>query len=298
MPWLLILILTFTGCATTQYKKVVSPSQDLYFDANDVFENEDYVLAIELYEEFLEKAPTSSLAVPAKINLGLAYYNENDCEGTMNTLKGTKIQDTNIKAIIDNILNECNGVIAKTEPSEAKGEGEEIAIVVEDAYIDDYGSIVLYGHVDKPATLYIEGAKIPVNEHNIFTATVPWRKGRDLEIIAKDELGNEGAIDFYADSEEPEEPENLRIIRATADSIEFEWDANEEPDLKGYLLFFRRKGGSLQEIQEIITDLRYEIVGLQRFISGSNKTFELYLRAVDKMNNYSEDSDILEITLP
>ena len=75
-------------------------------------------------------------------------------------------------------------------------------------------------------------------------------------------------------------------------------DENREEDINGYKLYYRLKGGSLQEVQETITDTRYEIVGLRNLIQGANKTFQFFLRAVDKMQNYSSESDILEVTLP
>ena len=48
----------------------------------------------------------------------------------------------------------------------------------------------------------------------------------------------------------------------------------------------------------IIIDTKYDVVGLQGFVDGANRTFQFYLRAVDKMNNESDDSNILEADLP
>jgi len=69
---------------------------------------------------------------------------------------------------------------------------------------------------------------------------------------------------------------------------------NDEEDIKGYRLFYRSQGGALKEVQDLIEDTKYDAVGLSSDVSS---TFQFYLRAVDKMNNESLDSDILEADL-
>ena len=94
------------------------------------------------------------------------------------------------------------------------------------------------------------------------------------------------------------ELENLRTTNISSDSIAIEWDENSEEDIKGYKFYYRLRGGSLQEIPEILEKNRYDVVGLQSMIDGANRTFQFYVRAIDKMNNESDDSDVLEVDLP
>ena len=90
----------------------------------------------------------------------------------------------------------------------------------------------------------------------------------------------------------------LRTIRVSENTVELEWDESRDEDIKGYKLYYRLRGGSLIEVQELISGTEYEVVGLFNLIEGANKTFQFHLRAVDKMDNISEPSDILEATLP
>jgi len=303
MPILLLLIaLTVSGCMTMGQNALVSPTESLYFDAEEHFEHGAYYSAIELYERFLEAKPRSDLAMSAKLNLGMAHYYNEDYKQAHDIFKDLTVKDENIKKYVDEILEICK-IEAKDEikaEEEAKiaeatkaAEAGEIVITILDAYLDNFGSVVLKGTVDRESTVTIDKKKISPDDNNIFNVTASWKKGNPILITALGVDGGIGELDYFPDGEAPLKPERLRTINITSNSIEIEWDENDEDDIKGYRLFYRRQGGSLQEVPNLIEDTKHEVVGL----AGGSSTIEFYLRAVDKMNNESEDSDILEADL-
>ena len=301
---LLLLVLTVGGCTTMGKNTLVSPAESLYFDGEKYFEQGTYHTAIELYEQFLEANPRSDLATPAKLNLGMAYYYNKNHKQAYDVFKDLIVKDENIKKYVDEILEICKTEAKdeieaeeKTKIAEAEkaAEAGEIEIAVLDAYLDNFGAVILKGTVDQESTVTIDNKKITPDDNNIFNATAAsWKRGDSILITAKGTDGSIGELNYFPDGEEPLKPERLRTINITSNSIEIEWDENDEEDIKGYRLFYRSLGGSLHEVQELIIDTQHEIVGLAG--RGSN-TIEFYLRAVDKMDNESQDSDILQADL-
>jgi len=167
-------------------------------------------------------------------------------------------------------------------------------ITILDAYLDNFGSVILKGTVDQESTITIDKRKIEPDDNNIFSATASWKKGNPILITALGVDGGIGELDYFPDGEAPLKPERLRTINITSNSMEIEWDENEEDDIKGYRLFYQSQGGALKEVPNLIVDTKYDAVGLSSSVSN---TFQFYLRAVDKMDNESEDSDILEADL-
>jgi len=304
---LLLILLLASGCASMEHSKLISPSETLYNEANEYYEGEMFNAAIKRYKEFLEKNPNSKLAVPANLNLGMSHYHNGDYHEAYLTLKDIKIKDENIKKYVDGIIEICkteagDEIEAEEKAQLAAAQAEEtsagpIEIQVLDAYLDDFGSVVLKGKTDTTATVIVGGNKVTPDQNNIFTATVNWKKGDSISISAKGISGGSGDLNYFPDGERPYKPQSLQAINITSNSIEIEWfrnDRNDEDEIKGYRLFYRRQGGSLKEVQDLIKDTKHEVIG---FGSGSSNTIEFFLRAVDKMNNESDDSDILEADL-
>lgn len=308
LTFILILIVLVSGCTVARKRQLISPSDFLYYQGNMYYEERNFAKAIELYKKLLKRKPNSELATPAKLNLGMAYYYTEFFKDAYTTLKDVKVEDANMKIFVDKILEVSRAAavdeIALEEAAQAElaakksPTGIPVRITVTDVYLDDYGSVLLTGTTDKKATVSVNGETATIKENNTFTASFTWKKGTAISIAAKNEDGDTGELNYFPDSEPPLKPENLRVINSSSNSIEIEWDENSEEDIRGYKLYYRLKGGALQEVQEIIEEKKYEIVGLQNYTSGSNRTFEFYLRAVDRMYNESEDSDILETDLP
>ncbi|MCK5014480.1 MAG: fibronectin type III domain-containing protein [Candidatus Omnitrophica bacterium] len=304
--YLVILLLT-CGCTTIEHNAFVSPSESLYYKANRSYEEKDFATAIRLYNEFLEAKPRSELVVSTNLNLGMSHYYSGDYKQSYLILKKLDITDENIKKYVDGILKICQTEAGSEIEAEKKAElaaatdktkASQVKIRITDASIDNFGSVVLVGKTNRIASVTVNGEKVALDGNNEFSASVAWKKGRSITIAAKDESGGLSELDYFPDGESPEEPEGLGVINTSSNSIEIEWDENNENDIKGYRLFYRLKSGSTKEVPEIIEDTQYEVVGLRGYVEGANRTFEFYLRAVDKMNNESDDSDILEVVLP
>ncbi len=309
MRFLLLTALLLTyGCTTMDQRSIISPSESIYYKANEHYENKEFNEAITHYEKFLEAKPRSDLATPAKLNLGMSHYYRSDYRQAYSFLKELDIKDENIKAYIAGILKICEAEAgteikvqkqAKLAEATAKGAGGQIQINIIDAYLDDFGSVVLTGKTNRILTVLVEDEKIDLSGDNIFTTSVPtWKKGRSISVVAKDGSGRSKELDYFPDGESPNEPDGLREVNTTSNSAEIEWDENNEDDIKGYRLFYGLQGKSPREISELIEDNDYDVVGLASQVEGPNKTFEFFLRAVDKMGNESSDSDTLEVTIP
>lgn len=299
LTWMAVLFF-LTGCTSSTYQKLVSPSESLYFEGNKAFEQKDFSKAIEKYELFLENYPRSPLATPAKLNLGMSYYYEEEKEKAYTILSVLKIQDKKIQIFIKNILQELEIQLAKDTKKEANTiVNGGIHIQVTRAQVDDFGSLIITGKIDKPAaSVFINDNKIRVTANQEFSATIYWKRGKQIVITAQDDIGNSGELVFYPDSEPPQEPTGLQAGNLTDNSAELDWNDNDEEDIKGYKIFYNLKGGSRQEVAEIIKKSEYEIVGLNNLIAGTNRTFQFYIKAVDRMENYSSSSLIIEATLP
>jgi len=298
-----ILALAVSGCTTMGRNALVSPTESMYYDATERYEHTAYYSAIQLYEQFLETAPRSELAPAAKLNLGMAHYYNEDYKKAYDALKDLSVKDENIKKYVAGILEICK-TEAKDEikaEEEAKiaeaakaAEAGEIIITILDAYVDSFGSVVLKGTVDQKSTITIDKRKVESDDNNVFNATASWKKGEPILITASGASGAIGELDYFPDGEAPDMPQRLRTINITSNSIEIEWDENDEDDIKGYRLFYQSQGGALKEVRDLIEDTQYDAVGLSSSISS---TFQFYIRAVDKMDNESPDSDILEADL-
>ena len=303
----LITLLLACGCTTMENNMLVSPSESLYYKANKSYEDKEFIAAINLYNEFLEAKPRSDLAVSAQLNLGMSYYYSVDYKQAYLTLKEVTVEDENIKTYVTGILKICKAEAGDAIETEKKtklavatsqSKASQVKIEVTDAYVDDFGSVVLRGKTNRIATVTVDREKAALDGNNVFTASVTWKKGRPISVTAKDEGGGLSEFNYFPDRENPEEPEGLNSINTSSNSIEIEWDENSEDDIKGYRLFYRLKGGSTKEVPDLIEDTKYEVVGLQGHVEGANRTFQFYLKAIDKMNNESDDSDILEVDLP
>ena len=90
---LLIFLLMTTGCTTMDQRAIISPSESLYYKANEFYENKEFKSAIELYEEYLEEKPRSTLSVPAKLNLGMSYYYTGNFIEAYTALKDLKLKE-------------------------------------------------------------------------------------------------------------------------------------------------------------------------------------------------------------
>ena len=304
----LLLILLVSGCTTMNKRKIVSPSEHMYYKGNRCYESKNFDKAIELYQKFIEKKPKSELVIPAKLNLGMAHYYKKNFKDAYTILKDIEIEDANIKNFVEKICETCKTQAADEIAEEEKDKavlaafkalqkGGVINIEVIDAYLDNFGSVVIKGKTDKESTISVDEKEIET-KNNEFSATVSWKKGTSISLVATDESGSTGELNYYPDREAPDEPKGLQATNITSNSVEIGWDENAEEDIKGYKVYYKLSGGALQEIPDIIEETRYEVVGLQSLIIGARKTFQFYLRAVDKMNNESDDSDILEVVLP
>lgn len=299
MRWIFIILILLTGCLP---RTIIAPSESLYYEANKYFEDKNYPLAIEKYKQFIEKYPQSGLLTSAKLNLGMAYCYTEDFTGSLQILKTININDENMKKFINDIIKTCEEKTQKTLTAEKITEltqKEPINISVKDVYINNLGMLVIIGEVDKPSDVYTNGTKAQMKETKEFTISTLWKKGDPVQLTAISAQGEKGELDYFPDTDPPDKPAGLNTRNVTSNSVELEWDDNTEKDMAGYKLYYQLKGGgSSQEIPEIIKDNNYEIVGLQNLISGANKTFQFYLRAVDKTGNYSNPSAIHEETLP
>jgi hypothetical protein len=300
---LLIVGLVVSGCTLLDPPSFVSPSQALYHNGNQFYESKDYPAAIVQYQAFLEAQPSSKLATPATLNLGMAHYYNEDYKQAYDVLKDLTINDENIKKYVAGIVEICKtnakdaieaAEKAKTAAAVGTAEAGEIAITVLDAHVDNFGAVVLKGKVSQKATVSIHNKKIDLDDNNIFNATASWKKGSPILITAQGTDGSAGELNYFPDGEAPAKPLGLRTTNITSNSIELEWNENREEDLQGYRLFYRRLGDSWHEVPGLILNTKHDVVGLG---GHDSNTIEFYLRAVDKMNNESEDSDILSADL-
>ncbi len=294
-----LLALAICGCATIQ--KISSPSESLYARANLYYEEKNYADAIPLYKKLIDENPQSSVLIPTQLNLGMSYYYAKDCQNAHDVLKAINIKDAAVKSYVDNIVKICAAELGTETAAPSPAAQGEITITVQDAALEDitrYNSVILKGFLDKPATLFINNVKTFLRPDNSFQTTTSWNKGRPIILTAQSDAQGSGRLEYFPDGEPPKEPRGLRATNSTSNSAELEWDANSEDDIYGYKFFYRLKNGPRSEVKEIIKDTRHEIVGLGNMISGLNRTFQFEIKAVDKMGNYSNSSDILEVTLP
>lgn len=305
---IIFLLFALCSCATVEHSSFVSPSEALYHKATKAYERKEFSDAIKLYKEFLENTPKSDLTVSAQLNLGMSHYYLDFYKDAYSILNEVKLEDESIKSYVEGILKICRAkagdeIEAQKKAKEAAAASQStdgnVGLQVTDAYMDNFGTIVIEGRTGQIATVFVDGKKVSLDRNKRFSTRVPsWKKGQPIELTARGDGGGSEELDYFPDRENPDEPEGLSVINTGSNSIEIEWDENDEDDIKGYRLFYRLKGGSTIEVRELIEDTEYDIVGLEAKVEGANRTFQFYVRAVDKMDNESDDSDILEVDLP
>ena len=145
---LLISLLLVCGCTSMEHNAFVSPSESLYYKANQSYEDKEFSAAIGLYNDFLEAKPRSDLAVPAQLNLGMSDYYSGEYKQAYLTLKEIDITDESIKRYVDGILKTCQAQAGDEIKAEEKAEqvaaadttkSGQIKISITDAYLDDFG---------------------------------------------------------------------------------------------------------------------------------------------------------------
>jgi len=303
---LIITVLIGSGCAQAIQRNIVAPSENHYYEGNEYYEFKEYELAVESYTKYLELKPSGLLSVPTKLNLGMSYYYLENYVEAEKTLSALKLEDESIKTYIQKIIDESKSKIsaAKPEPEQELASAQpsaptkDIIINVLDAYLDDSDDLYLSGKIDQAATIMIAGQQVRMNPDKTFSTTVSWKKGESVQIMVEN-TNNKGELQFFPDNEPPDKPRGLQASNISDNSVEVYWDENDEEDIKGYELYYRLSGTSWKEVRELIEDdTLYEVVGLAAQVQGSNRTFEFQLKAIDKMYNESDPSDILEATLP
>jgi tetratricopeptide (TPR) repeat protein len=250
------------------HNALISPSESLYYKGNQFYEDKDYAAAIAQYKAFLEAKPTSELATPATLNLGMAHYYSEEYKPAYDVLKGLTIKDENIKKYVLGIVEICKANAKEEIEAEEQAQlaaaspdttaSGEIEITVLDAYVDNFGAVVLKGTANQKSTIIIDNKKIDTgDDNNTFHATASWKKGNPIVISAKGTGGNSGELNYFPDGETPLKPTGLRTLNITSNSIEIEWNKNEEEDVKGYRLFYREQGDALKEVPELIKKTKH-----------------------------------------
>jgi len=304
MNWLIICLLIFATVSSARANILVSPSDDIYLLANRQYDSADYEKAAELYAQYLNLKPNADLAIPAKLNLGMSFYYLKDWAKARETLSALPIDDPAIKKYVAAVLVRCRTELGETAATPIAPDlaglqtMEPVVIFILDVYLDITRSLVIHGKTSTKATLTIDNSSAGTDENNEFTATISWRKGRPVVIKARGQNNSEGVLNYYPDSEPPLKPLNLRVRNSSANSAFIEWDDNRETDIKGYKLYYNLTGGSRRQVNEIILKPNYEIIGLGKLTRSSNRNFQVTVTAIDKMDNESDTSSVLEFNLP
>ena len=306
---MVIILISLCGCSTLSQRKIVTPVDYRYFRGNKYYDAKDFEKAIEYYQAFIEKQTNSELLPAAQLNLGMSHYYLANYKEAYETLSTVTVDDKSIKEYVDKITATClakspeiqkaEQVAAKEEEAVKVQKGEIISIEITDAYLDNFDNVILSGKTTMAAKITTGRASAETNDTLTFNiSTSSWKKGKPIVLSAIDVDGNHGKLEYFPDREEPDAPESLSEYSTGTNNVEIEWDENSESDIKGYRIYYRLQGSHINEVNELIKDTHYDIVGLQSLIDGANKTFEIYIRAIDKMNNESDDSDTLTVTLP
>ncbi|MFC1698865.1 fibronectin type III domain-containing protein [Candidatus Omnitrophota bacterium] len=159
---------------------------------------------------------------------------------------------------------------------------------VTDAELDDHGYVTISGLSEPHATVTANNEEFLVSSVGKFTGEVKLPHNLKIELSAEDRAGNIAKLTF-ADAEQPEEPTGLVIRSIYGTSVDLEWDQNPEQDIKGYNIYYSQVGGwsDQQYNPELIEETTQTMTGLE-----SGNTYTIYLRAVDKMGNQGEPSEV------
>ncbi len=159
-------------------------------------------------------------------------------------------------------------------------------IEVVDAELDDFGYVTISGLTEKHSVVIAEDEELFVSPEGIFEGEVKLPRNLKIELVSEDRAGNITKM-VFSDTEYPEQPTGLFIRSIYGTSVDLEWDENSEEDIKGYNVYYSLVGDFSDQPHnaELIEEIAYTIVGL---ISGN--TYNIYIRAVDKMGNESDPS--------
>jgi len=85
----------------------------------------------------------------------------------------------------------------------------------------------------------------------------------------------------------PVEGDIVKLVPVTLSLQDFDWNANTEPDLKGYYIYYSRNGAPFKSAT-VGKDTTFQV----NLWSGQ---YRVYLKAVDYSGNVSEPSDTLHV---
>ncbi|MFC1624216.1 fibronectin type III domain-containing protein [Candidatus Omnitrophota bacterium] len=168
-------------------------------------------------------------------------------------------------------------------------------IEVVDAELDDLGYVTISGITEVYSVVIAEDEELFVSPKGKFEGEVKLPRNLKIGLTSEDRAGNITKMTF-ADTEYPDQPTGLFIRDTYGTNVDLEWDENSEEDIKGYNVYYSLVGVSSDQRHntELIEETTYTMVGL---ISGS--TYNIYIRAVDKMGNESDPSwDTVNAVIP
>ncbi|MFT7539034.1 MAG: tetratricopeptide (TPR) repeat protein, partial [Lysobacterales bacterium] len=176
---LILLILLITGCTTAERHTFINPSEYLYHKGNNHYEAKEFNQAIDKYQEFLKGNERSSLAIPAQLNLGMSYYYSGDYVNAYTMLSKTTLKDPNLKKYTNSIIEECRSYAGDeianltqatpTTKETKKDPAETISITITDAFINNFGSLVVTGQTNMPTTIFVDNKSATADSKNKFT---------------------------------------------------------------------------------------------------------------------------------
>lgn len=105
------------GCAIGPHpvKKLISPSQALYDQADAYFRQKDYANAGAIYENFIKLYPTHKFVNGAYLGLGWINYLSGEYTKALEYLTMVRTQDKDLKSWVENLSTECKKKIAGTK---------------------------------------------------------------------------------------------------------------------------------------------------------------------------------------
>ncbi len=182
----IILSLMISGCATTlkPLEKLVSPSESLYSQAEQHFQNKKYDIAIAVYERFIKEYPNHKLVSGANLGIAWSYYLKKDCPKTLEYLAKVRTQDKDLKTWMEKLGDKCkkeiasSGTLASSKIFNIPNATNQEILKIEGAAI--------------------EGGKILINdeevkaENGIFSKEITLKEGENpISIVITDKDGKE-----------------------------------------------------------------------------------------------------------